>query len=199
MAIFFHAISGGFYLDEVNGPRTVFKADPEWTQPYIKVPDPKWVPDVEGGSQEAPLISVPDPKALPPQVEVPNESCSLPPVHDLIEISKETYLALLAAQSLGKVIQANNKGGAEAVEPSPPNNDELARRERLWCERVIAATDSMVVLYRDELEAGRSTTLSSEHYKELQAYRFALRDWPAAANFPDPEYRPASPSWFVSA
>lgn len=199
MSVFFHSKSGGFYLDEVNGPRTVFETDPEWTQPYIMVPDPKWVPDADGSDLEAPLISVPDPKALPPQVEIPNESCSLPPVHELIEISKETYLALLAAQSVGKVIQTNSKGRPEAVEPTPPSGEELARRERLWRDRVIAGTDSMVVLYRDELEDGRSTTLSSEQYKELQAYRFALRDWPAAANFPATEYRPASPSWLVGA
>lgn len=197
--IFFHAKSGGFYTDEVHGPRTILVVDPEWKQPEIKIADPEWVPGVNEGGTEAPLISVPDPDAVAPQIEVPNPKCSLPPKAELLGVPQDKYLALLIAQSEGKVIQTNSKGRPEAVEPTPPSDEELARRERLWRDHVIAGTDSMVVLYRDELEDGRSTTLSSEQYKELQAYRFALRDWPAAANFPAPEYRPASPSWLVGA
>ncbi|NMY01454.1 phage tail protein [Pseudomonas sp. WS 5059] len=197
MSAYFHSKSVGFYTDEVHGPRTILVVDPKWKQPEIKVTDPGWAPGDADEGAEGPLISVPDPDAVPPLIEVPNPKCSLPPKAELRDLPQDKYLELLVAQSQGKVIQANSKGEPVAVDPPLPNNDEMARRERLWCEREVRGTDSMVVLYRDELEAGRTTTLNREQYQELQAYRFALRDWPADANFPSKENRPATPGWLA--
>jgi len=194
MSVFFHAKSCGFYIDEIHGPRTIWVVDPKWKQPEIKIADPDWAPGDDEEGAEAPLISVPDPAAIPPQIEVPNPKCSLPPKAELRDLPQDKYLALLVAQSQGKVIQANSKGEPVAVDPPPPSDVELERRERVWRDSVLASTDALVVRHRDELEIG-STTLSVERYQLLQAFRLELRNWPASSHFPLLKYRPVAPSW----
>lgn len=198
MSAFFHAKSVGFYTDEVHGPRTIFVPDPDWVRPKIQISDPDWMPSEAGEDKEAPLIDVDDSQALAPQIEVPNPKCSFPPVSELVEVTQVKYLALLAAQSEGKVIQANTKGLPVAIEPPPPSDAELIRRERLWRDRTLAGTDSLVVRHRDELEAERATTLTADQYRELQTYRLALRDWTQSPRFPAVEHRPSPPTWLAA-
>ncbi|WP_172314380.1 phage tail assembly chaperone [Pseudomonas sp. WS 5079] len=197
MSAYFHAKSVGFYTDEVHGPRTILVVDPKWKQPEIKIADPDWAPSDDEEGAEAPLISVPDTDAVPPLIEVPNPKCSLPPKAELRDLPQDKYLALLVAQSQGKVIQANSKGEPVAVEPPPPSDAELERRERTWRDRILAETDSVVVRHRDELEVARPTTITAEQYAALQAYRQALRDWTQSPNFPDIEHRPSPPGWLA--
>ncbi|PMZ32348.1 phage tail protein, partial [Pseudomonas sp. GW247-3R2A] len=42
---------------------------------------------------------------------------------------------------------------------------------------------------------GGATTLTTEQYAELQAYRRELRDWPQGAEFPQADHRPVAPTW----
>jgi hypothetical protein len=55
----------------------------------------------------------------------------------------------------------------------------------------------MVARDRDELEDGGGTTLTTDQYAQLQAYRRALRDWPQGSFFPFTEHRPSAPLWLA--
>ena len=55
----------------------------------------------------------------------------------------------------------------------------------------------MVARDLDELEDVGGTTLTTDQYTELQAYRRALRDWPQNSFFPFTERRPATPRWLT--
>lgn len=71
----------------------------------------------------------------------------------------------------------------------------MAATERAWRGARLNATDALVQRHRDEIEDGAATTLSSEQYQQLQAYRRALREWPESPDFPASEKRPAPPAW----
>ncbi|PHN59982.1 hypothetical protein AO268_17440 [Pseudomonas sp. ICMP 8385] len=131
-------------------------------------------------------------------MEVPNPKCSLPPKAELRDLPQDKYLALLVAQSQGKVIQANSKGEPVAVDPPPPSDVELERRERIWRDSALANTDGLVVRHRDELELQQATTLTTEQYQQLQRYRLDLRVWPLAEHFPDRQFRPVIPDWVAA-
>lgn len=73
--------------------------------------------------------------------------------------------------------------------------DERRAAERSWRDAELSARQWLRDRHRDELELGRPTTLSSEQFTELLAYLQALRDWPVAESFPDPQRRPAPPRW----
>lgn len=174
MSIYFRAADRGFYSDELHGARVLL------------VPDATW---------EAPGD---DPAALAPLVEVPNPDCRLPPAAELVEISADEHSALLAAESLGYVIQADDQGKPITVPAPEPGAALLVLRERAWRDGVLERTDALVMRHRDELEAGAATTLSAEQYQELQAYRADLRAWPESEGFPAEEQRPAMPAWLTS-
>lgn len=99
--------TGGFYSDEMHGAR------------QIEIPDPAWVrPTIEVDGQ-----AVPDETAVQPTVAVPNPDCKIPV--DAVPVSDEDYHALLAAQSGGKVIQADENGHPIAAEPEVSHNDGI--------------------------------------------------------------------------
>nr|WP_273829679.1 MULTISPECIES: phage tail assembly chaperone [Pseudomonas] len=70
--------------------------------------------------------------------------------------------------------------------------------ERAWRNKMLESTQWLIIRDNEELEMGEGTTLNTEQFKELLAYRQALRDWPSAADFPDAEYRPVEPAWLES-
>ncbi|MCP1480520.1 hypothetical protein J2Y88_002831 [Pseudomonas chlororaphis] len=70
--------------------------------------------------------------------------------------------------------------------------------ERAWRNKILESTQWLVIRDNEELEMGEGTTLNTEQFKELLAYRQALRDWPSAVDFPDIEYRPVEPAWLES-
>lgn len=195
--VFYHALSNGFYLDEIYGTRTVFIPDPEWVRPTVSVPDPAWHPADNPPGAEAPLIDVSDAVAEAPLVEIANPNCRLPPAGELVSLTDQEYRGLLYAMSHGKVISANDNGYPVAVDPPPLSTGELEERERRWRDRALSATDALVVRHRDELEAGVETTLTTAQYRELQAYRTALRNWPATDEFPATGQRPTPPVWLT--
>ncbi|WP_028696132.1 phage tail assembly chaperone [Pseudomonas cremoricolorata] len=189
MAIYFHTQTTGFYLDEVHGPRMLSMPDPAWEAPALTAGE------TEPHDNDELLLHATANAAPVEQIEVPNPDCTLPPQHELIEVSTERYQQLLEAQAAGLMIGADADGAPVAVSPPPVPPQELERRERLWRDRMLEATDSLVARHRDELEAGGDTTLNAEHYAELQRYRLALRGWPEHEQFPQPAARPTAPLW----
>lgn len=115
---------------------------------------------------------------------------------DVIEISPEYHAKLIAGQE-SMVIEWGDNGYPVLVEPQLPSADQLAAAERAWRDAQILATDGAVARHRDEQEEGVETTLTTEQYTELQAYRRQLREWPQDMKFPQIEYRPAPPSWLA--
>lgn len=120
---------------------------------------------------------------------------------DVIEIPQGYWISLLqqlavSAKMIG--VRADN-GYPILVDPPRPSAKEVEDMERLWRDAQLAATDGMVARDRDELEDGGGTTLTTEQYAELQAYRRELRDWPQGASFPFSEHRPVAPRWLVAA
>lgn len=61
-----------------------------------------------------------------------------------------------------------------------------AQRERDWRNAAITASDYLVM---------PDYPITAEQRGELYAYRQALRDWPLADAFPDPQARPCAPAW----
>lgn len=114
---------------------------------------------------------------------------------DVVEISAEIHADLLIGQSEGKVIAWGDDGFPILVDPAPPSDEELAAVERAWRDQLLAKTDGVVARHRDEQEVGAETSLAPTQYTELQAYRRALRNWPASGEFPLMEHRPPAPIW----
>jgi hypothetical protein len=120
---------------------------------------------------------------------------------DVIEIPKDYWISLLqqlaaSAKMIG--VRADN-GYPILIDPPSPSTEELEDIERGWRIAQLAATDGLVARDRDELEDGGGTTLTTEQYAELQAYRRELRDWPQGSFFPFSEHRPVAPRWLATA
>lgn len=111
-----------------------------------------------------------------------------------VEITHAQYAELFAGQASGKVISASASGQPVLTDPvvSPAT---LASHERAWRNHVLQATQWLVFRDAEELEVGEGTTLRTEEFKELLAYRQALRDWPDHSDFPDARSRPVEPDW----
>lgn len=114
---------------------------------------------------------------------------------DVVEISAERHAELMAGQAVGKVIAWGKDGLPMLADPPPPSAEDLAAIERNWRDQRLSETDGVVTRHRDEIEDGSETTLTTAQYAELQAYRRALRGWPAAGEFPLIEHRPSAPEW----
>lgn len=111
-----------------------------------------------------------------------------------VEITRAQYAELFAGQATGKVISASASG--QPVLTDPVISPEIAiTLERAW--RNAALRDTQWLVWRDaeELEVGQGTTLRSDEFKQLLAYRQALRDWPDDPDFPDARSRPVEPDW----
>ncbi len=198
MRIFFHAKTTGFFPEVIHGARTVTVPDPDWERPSIQFPDPDWVPSEEFSDESTPLFSTPDLAAEPPLIEQQNPACSLPPAAELVEVSESLYTDLLSAQSGGQQMITADKDGRPVLKPNPgPSVEDLQRQERLVRDRALLSTDPLVARHRDELETGRSTTITVSQYQQLQGYRQDLRDWPESKGFPSIENRPVVPEWLI--
>jgi len=111
-----------------------------------------------------------------------------------VEITQAQYIELFAGQAAGKVISATATGQPVLSEPlvSPV---ALIALERDWRNNVLQSTQWLVLRDAEELEMGEGTTLRTEEFKQLLAYRQALRDWPNNPDFPDARSRPIEPDW----
>ncbi|MBA1187559.1 hypothetical protein G7Z99_00670 [Pseudomonas entomophila] len=64
--------------------------------------------------------------------------------------------------------------------------EAAAQQERDWRSAAITASDYLVM---------PDYPITAGQRSELYAYRQALRDWPSADAFPDPDARPSAPAW----
>ncbi|WP_423197462.1 Phage tail protein [Cupriavidus sp. H19C3] len=110
-----------------------------------------------------------------------------------VAISDETHEALLDGQATGKVMMISEEGHALLADPSPPSDDYLAGEARLNRDRLLAATDGMVLRHSDELQEGIATTLTAEQYQALMRYRRELRNVPEQSGFPASIVWPETP------
>lgn len=112
---------------------------------------------------------------------------------ECIELSEDEYRALaghsLALDASGRPVLASSL---------PLTVEQLEAAERSWRDYELRSSEWLIARHRDELDMGQSTTLTAEQYGELLAWRQLLRDWPAAAAFPDAAGRPAPPEWLAS-
>ncbi|CAH0183071.1 hypothetical protein GRW89_09375 [Pseudomonas moraviensis] len=116
------------------------------------------------------------------------------PPKGAVEITQAQYAELFAGQAAGKVISASPSGQPVLSDPlvSPM---ALAIRERSWRNQVLQDTQWLVFRDAEELEVGAGATLRADEFKQLLAYRQALRDWPENADFPNARSRPVEPDW----
>jgi len=113
------------------------------------------------------------------------------------QITSERHHELLEGQSQGKIIREDAGGYPVLIEPPPLTPEEVAAIERNWRDAKLAATDGDVTRHRDEVEEGLATTLTAEQYRDLQAYRRRLREWPESGEFPLVDHRPIAPPWLA--
>ncbi|MBH3412826.1 phage tail protein [Pseudomonas putida] len=117
---------------------------------------------------------------------------------DAREIPAELRDYLLSQQKEGRQVVADANGNPMLAAAPPADPEVLAGIERQWRDAQLLATDGVVSRHRDELEEGVATTLTPEQYAGLQAYRRALRNWPADGEFPLVEHRPPEPAWLAA-
>ena len=147
--MYYSKSTGGFYDEAIHGARktnvivdgwvhpSIEVPDPDWLRPQIYVQDPEWVAaDHPEGTDAptvlmpdtaaiAPMITILDPAAVPDTVAIDNPDCKIPA--DAMEITVEDHAALLAAQSEGKIIQADIDGKPIAAEPPPPTPEQIEK------------------------------------------------------------------------
>ncbi|WP_426205477.1 phage tail assembly chaperone [Pseudomonas sp. TWP3-1] len=114
-----------------------------------------------------------------------------------VEITYAQYADLFAGQALGKVISASVSGQPVLTDPVISPAARITH-ERAWRNSVLRDTQWLVFRDAEEMESGGGTTLRAEEFKQLLAYRQALRDWPNAPDFPDAQSRPVEPDWLES-
>lgn len=110
-----------------------------------------------------------------------------------IELTEAEYRAVA-----GRALAIGADGRPVLATSLPPAAEQLEAAERGWRDGELVRTEWLVARHRDEVDIGRPTTLAVEQYAELLNWRQLLREWPAAAAFPDPAGRPAPPDWLAS-
>ena len=113
------------------------------------------------------------------------------PVH-AFELSEGEYCALVSNAPKGTVLSLTANGRPERVLLAEQIPDDT---ERAWRDKVLDRTQWLVLRDAEELEVGEGTTLRTDEFKQLLAYRQALRDWPNDPEFPDAQARPVEPDW----
>lgn len=115
---------------------------------------------------------------------------------DAVEVMGSRKLELLEGERVGLVITVDANGKPVLTEPVyDPAAREVA--ERAWRDTELSQVTWLRDRHRDELELGRSTTLTAEQYVELLEYMQQLRDWPQSDQFPSIEQRPQPPAWIA--
>ncbi len=114
-----------------------------------------------------------------------------------IDLTKDEYVALLAAPSRGLEISVGPDGRPVLVAPVESLPELQADKERAWRDRALETASDIRDRHRDELELERPTTLTGGQFKELLVYIQALREWPQSSDFPDSQHRPTPPFWFA--
>jgi hypothetical protein len=116
---------------------------------------------------------------------------------DAVKITPEQHAALLTGEAAGRIIFSDKKGFPVLADPEPPSDEALIAQARQWRDTEIESFKWLRERHRDEVDAGRTTTLTAAQFGELIEYIQQLRDWPAAAGFPNKDSRPVAPSWIT--
>lgn len=118
---------------------------------------------------------------------------------DVLEISDERYQSVIANPDPAK-IRSHDSSGLPILIDMPelrPSEDELASDERTWRDTQLAASEWLASRHRDQQDMQLPTTLTTDQFTELLAYRQTLRDWPQTEAFPDSAQRPIAPPWIA--
>ena len=94
---------------------------------------------------------------------------------DAVEITRGEHAALLAGQSAGQHIEADEHGHPVLRDAPGQGNDALADAARTRRDAMITATDYLLM---------PDYPIRAEQLAEVRAYRQALRDVPLQAGFP---------------
>ncbi|AVY92866.1 hypothetical protein DAI18_01530 [Microvirgula aerodenitrificans] len=94
---------------------------------------------------------------------------------DATEITTTEHSALLAGQSAGQRIEADEYGHPVLCDAQPPSDDALADTARARRDALITATDYLLM---------PDYPISAGQLAEVRAYRQALRDLPLQPGFP---------------
>lgn len=130
--MFYSKSTGGFYDESIHGSRVLSIIDPVFVWPQIEIENREFDPDT---SVDGPTIFIDDPDVIPPIIEIDNPDCNIPA--DAVKIPDEEYVALLEAQSSGKIIQADKKGYPVAVDPPPPSAANLIKQQIATLESTV--------------------------------------------------------------
>lgn len=115
---------------------------------------------------------------------------------DAIEISEDTFRVVLASPAPGKVVDHDINGLPFLIDRIA-TEEQRGEDARFWRGWAIESVKWLRERHRDEIESGLATSLSAEKFSDLLAYVQSLRDWPAAAGFPDKNSQPLTPDWLI--
>ncbi|MBI6657272.1 phage tail protein [Pseudomonas carnis] len=116
---------------------------------------------------------------------------------DAVKITQDQRAALLIGEAAGRKISSDTKGFPVLVNREPPSDEILIAQARQWRDTEIDSLNWLRERHRDEVDAGRTTTLTAAQFGELIDYIQQLRDWPASGGFPKTDARPAAPAWIA--
>ena len=116
---------------------------------------------------------------------------------DAIEITEQEWRQILYEVSQGKIIEIDDSGKPFTIERPPETEEQLAARERAWRDAEVNSNEWLASRHRDQQDMQLSTTLTTDQFTELLAYRQTLRDWPQTEAFPDSAQRPIAPPWIA--
>ena len=103
---------------------------------------------------------------------------------DAVEVTRDGHAALLAGQSAGQRIEADEHGRPVLRDAPALDNDALADAARTRRDALITVTDYLLM---------PDYPISAEQLAEVRTYRQALRDVPLQAGFPQTIDWPALP------
>ena len=104
---------------------------------------------------------------------------------DAVEITHDEHAFLLAGQSTGQRIEADDHGRPVLRDAPVPSSDALADAARTHRDALITATDYLLM---------PDYPISAAQLAEVRTYRQALRDVPLQAGFPQTIDWPAPPT-----
>lgn len=104
---------------------------------------------------------------------------------DAVEITDDTWGALLEGQSAGKIISPDKNGYPYLAVPPPPTQQELVTQAELKQRELRVIADSEISWRQDAVDAGIATEEETAALSEWKKYRVLLMrvdtsnpDWP---------------------